>query len=52
MYPPYDRSGDVPITYSLELKMNDRSSEALAQIEDTGYLDKYYRSQRIRSYFL
>ncbi len=42
-----DRSGDVPITYILELKMNGCSSEALAQIKDTGYLDKYYRSQKI-----
>jgi hypothetical protein len=42
-----DRSGDVPVTYILELKMNGHACDALAQIHDTGYLDKYYRSPKI-----
>jgi hypothetical protein len=42
-----DRSGDNPVTYILELKMNRCSRTALAQIADTGYLDKYYRSQKM-----
>jgi hypothetical protein len=42
-----DRSGDNPVTYILELKMNGCAREALAQIEDIGYLDTYYSSQKI-----